>query len=121
MSGLLPKVLSPAPASSAIGEWMKVNAESIYGTTASPLGEVPWGRCTAKPGRLYLHVFDWPANTKLQVTGLKNKVKKAYLQADKKHARLLVTREDKDKIIVTVPAEAPDPVNSVIVLEIQNN
>ena len=102
-----------------IGEWMNLNSESIYGTTASPLGEVPWGRCTAKPGKLYLHVFDWPANTKLQVPGLKNKVKKAYLLADKKRARLLVTREDKDKITVTVPAEAPDPVNSVVVLEIE--
>jgi len=103
----------------AIGEWMNLNSESIYGTMASPLGEVPWGRCTAKPGKLYLHVFDWPANTKLQVPGLKNKVKKAYLLADKKRARLLVTREDKDKITVTVPAEAPDPVNSVVVLEIE--
>jgi len=116
--------LIPAPSAerlAAIGEWMKVNSESIYGTTANPLGEVPWGRCTAKPGKLYLHVFDWPANTKLQVPGLKNKVKKAYLLADKKRAKLLVTREDKDKIIVTVPAEAPDPVNTVVVLEIKNN
>jgi alpha-L-fucosidase len=36
----------------AVGEWMKVNGQSIHGTTASPLGEVPWGRCTAKPGKL---------------------------------------------------------------------
>ena len=102
----------------AIGEWMKENAESIYGTTASPLGEVPWGRCTAKPGKLYLHVFDWPANGKLEVSGLKNKVKKVYLLADKKRAKLLVTREDKENIIITVPSKAADPVNTVVVLEI---
>ena len=104
----------------AIGEWMKVNSESIYGTTASPLGEVPWGRCTAKPGRLYLHVFDWPANGKLEVAGLKNKIKKAYLLADKKRAKLLVTRESKEKVVITVPSKAVDPVNTVIVLEINN-
>jgi len=104
----------------AIGEWMKLNAESIYGTTASPLGEVPWGRCTAKPGKLYLHVFDWPANGKLEVSGLKYKVKKAYLLADKKRAKLLVTRESKEKVVITVPSKAADPVNTVIVLQINN-
>jgi len=104
----------------AIGEWMKVNSESIYGTTASPLGEVPWGRCTAKPGKLYLHVFDWPANGKLEVPGLKNKVKKAYLLADKKRAKLLVTRRSSEKVVVTVPSKAADPVNTVIVLQIEN-
>ena len=104
----------------AIGEWMKVNSESIYGTTASPLGEVPWGRCTAKAGKLYLHVFDWPTNGKLEVSGLKNKVKNAYLLADKKRSELLVTRESKEKVVITVPSKAVDPVNTVIVLEINN-
>ncbi|GAG51058.1 unnamed protein product, partial [marine sediment metagenome] len=104
----------------AMSEWMKVNSESIYGTTASPLGKVPWGRCTAKPGKLYLHVFDWPTNSKLEVTGLKNKVKKAYLLADKKCAKLSVRREDEDKVVVSVPSEAPDVINTVVVLELVN-
>ncbi len=104
----------------AIGEWMKINSESIYGTTASPLGEVPWGRCTAKTGKLYLHVFDWPANGKLEVSDLKNKVKKAYLLADKKRTKLPVTLTSGEKIVITVPSRATDPVNTVVVLEIKN-
>jgi len=104
----------------AIGEWMKVNSESIYGTTASPLGEVPWGRCTAKPGKLYLHVFDWPANGKLEVSGLKSKVKKAYLLADEKRAKMLMTRTSNEKVVITVPSQAVDPINTVIVLEIKS-
>jgi len=104
----------------AIGEWMNLNSESIYGTTASPLGEVPWGRCTAKPGKLYLHVFDWPESGKLEVPGLKNKVKKAYLLADKKRAKLLVTPAGREKVVITVPSKATDPVNTVIVLQIEN-
>jgi alpha-L-fucosidase len=31
-----------------IGAWMDVNGESIYGTSASPFGPLPWGRCTMK-------------------------------------------------------------------------
>jgi len=118
--------LIPAPSVerlAAIGEWMKLNSESIYGTTASPLGEVPWGRCTAKPGKLYLHVFDWPTNGQLEVTGVKNKVKKAYLLADKKQTKLhvmCVMRDGCEKIVITVPSSAADPINTVIVLEIEN-
>jgi alpha-L-fucosidase len=111
--------LIPAPSIerlAAIGEWMKVNSESIYGTTASPLGEVPWGRCTAKPGKLYLHVFYWPTNGKLEVSGLNKTVKKAYLLADKQHSALPVS-EDENKVAITVPSQAPDSVNTVIVLE----
>jgi len=101
----------------AMGEWMKVNSESIYGTTASPLGKVSWGRCTATPGKLYLHVFDWPADGKLHVPGVKSGVKKAYLLADKKRASLKVVRGDGDNFVVSVPAKAPDSIDTVVVLE----
>ncbi len=114
--------LIPAPSVerlAAIGKWMRINGESIYGTTASPLGELPWGRCTAKPGKLYLHVFDWPKDEKLQVPGLRNKVIKAYLLADKERSELAVRRKGKDKVI-TVPKEAPDKINTVIVLDIKS-
>ena len=112
--------LIPAPSVerlAAIGKWMKVNSESIYGTTASPLGEVPWGRCTAKPGKLYLHVFNWPANGKLEVSGLKDKAKKAYLLADEEKGKLPIESLSKEKIVITVPSKASDPVDTVIVLE----
>jgi len=103
----------------AIGEWMKVNSESIYGTTASPLGSLPWGRCTAKPGKLYLHIFDWPKDGKLNVPNLTTKVKKAYLLADNKHKKLEVNRAGDNEVIISVPEKAPDLINTVIVVEIK--
>jgi len=104
-----------------IGAWLKVNGESIYGTTASPLGKVPWGRCTAKPGKLYLHVLDWPADAKLKVPGVKNQTKKAYLLRQKT-LELHVTREDKDMVVIDLPigqdVKGLEATDTVVVLEI---
>jgi alpha-L-fucosidase len=105
-----------------IGKWMKVNGESIYATTASPFKRLPWGRCTKKVrpdgATLYLHVFDWPGDGRLFVPGLKSKVKTAFLLADPER-RPLHTSSVEDGVIVEVPKAAPDPICSVVVLEVE--
>ena len=40
-----------------MGAWLKVNGEAIYGTTASPIPFLSWGRCTRRDDALYFHVF----------------------------------------------------------------
>jgi alpha-L-fucosidase len=103
-----------------IGKWMSVNGESIYATSASPFPyEFPWGVTTSKSGRLYLHVFQWP-HRELEIYGLRNKVERAYLLAD--HASLRVTQKlNKSRnyasVTLSLPAQAPDMSDSVIVLE----
>ncbi len=44
----------------AMGAWLDVNGEAIYGTKPGPIQGQAWCRSTAKPGKVYLHVFDWP-------------------------------------------------------------
>jgi alpha-L-fucosidase len=119
--GPTPEGLIPNPSIQrlkAMGNWMAVNSESIYGTTASPIGLPDWGRCTAKGDKVYLHVFDWPADGKLEVNLAKADVTKAYLLADKKKNALPVVCSD-EKVTVSVPGTAPDAIASVIVL-VQN-
>lgn len=107
-----------------IGTWMKTNGEAIYSTQASPFKTLLWGRCTQKKmtggTRLYLHVFDWPANQKLVVPGLGNKAIRAYLMSDTNQEELPLTVES-GGIAIKVPAKAPDTVNSVIVLDIEGD
>lgn len=99
----------------AIGRWMKVNGDAIYGTTASPFARLPFfGRATAKGNTVYLHVFQWPADRQLRVPGLANKVLSAKLLGDAS-ARLNVRRDGKD-VVVTVPEGAPDEIASVVAL-----
>jgi alpha-L-fucosidase len=98
-----------------MGKWMAVNGESIYGTTASPFtAQLAFGRATKKGDRLYVQVFDWPANGTLTLPSWGGTPKKAWLLATKADVPL---KASTDGITLTVSGPAPDPIASVIVLE----
>jgi alpha-L-fucosidase len=130
----------------AIGKWMKINSEAIYGTQASPFEKLDWGRCTQKKlaagsagtgfkqnaagpfegsrgksgagvTRLYFSVYNWPANGQLVIPGLANRPVRAFLLAG--HAPLKFTAAN-NRITVNVPAAAPDEAASVVALDIQD-
>jgi len=106
----------------AIGNWMKINGESIYGTKASPFTKSTWGKCTQKEiadgTRLYLHVFDWPASMKLVIDNLINVPVKAYLLFDPQKKAIAYKKKGLS-LEISLPEKAPDAINSVIVLEIK--
>lgn len=60
-----------------IGEWLRDNGESIYGTTAGDIEEQPWGVTTRKGNVLYLHILN--LNKDQLVLPKKYKVKSATL------------------------------------------
>ena len=105
-----------------IGAWMKVNGESIYGTTASPFtNQLSWGRCTKKVAHngatLYLHVFDWPADGKLVVPAPPGKVQSARLLATGE--KLAMNTNPNGEMVLSLPAAAPDKISSTIKVEIK--
>ena len=112
-----------------IGAWMKVNGESIHGTTASPFDALAFGRCTVKAPaekpngakgettRLYLHVFDWPKDRRLVLPGLGNEIGRAYLLG--LPAQSLVCKRQESDVWIAVPETAPDPIDTVVALEIR--
>ena len=103
-----------------IGVWMKVNGESIYGTKASPLAPLAWGRCTRKESNgnttLYLSVFNWPSDGKLVVPGLKNKISSTKLLANGKSVK---TKKDGDNLVINLPEKALDPLATVIRVDVK--
>jgi len=100
----------------AVGEWMKVNGESIYGTTYGPWQKLPFGKTTAKGKMVYLHVFDWPSSGELKVTGAGEKVKSATLLAGRQR---LSFSQNQGELRIEAPKAAPDANVSVIAIEVK--
>ena len=61
-------------------------------------------------------MFDWPADGKLLVPGLKNGVAKSFLLG--KHKKLATTGTS-GGVLVSLPAAAPNKISSTVVLQIK--
>ena len=101
---------------------MDVNGESIHGTQASPFAKLRLGTLHAEAPcpattRLYLHVFDWPADGKLVVGGLLNHPRRAFLLGAAGDRALRIERRA-DGVAVSLPSSAPDAIDSVVVLDV---
>ncbi len=103
-----------------IGIWMTKNGESIQRARSSPLPLQSWGVVTQKDNKLYLHVFDWPQNGTLDLGGLKSNFKGAYFLAEEGEKAVPVRRLNEFTVRLAVPKIAPDTINTVIVLETED-
>ncbi|MGH2271676.1 alpha-L-fucosidase [Anaerohalosphaeraceae bacterium U12dextr] len=97
-----------------IGQWIHINGDSIYGTTASRFKELTFGRSTTKGHRLYLHIFDWPADGRLVLPGLVSNPVSAHFLQDP-NCPIGITCEPIN-VVLAVPEKALDPVVTVIEL-----
>ena len=119
--GPTPEGLIPQPSVdrlAAVGRWLKVNGESIYGAKAGLFDETEWGRCTAKLGKLYLHVLAWPDTGELRIPTLDTQIKRVYLLADPDRKSLEFRREE-NKTLINLPVTTPDPIDTVLAVEIK--
>jgi alpha-L-fucosidase len=99
----------------AMGKWLEVNGESIYGTEPSPFyfPDITW-RATVKPNKVYLHIINWPGS-KLRFEGLESEVTKATFLAN--GAGVTFAR-DGAALVFDLPAQPVDPYNTVLALDI---
>ncbi len=99
----------------AIGKWLSVNGDSIYGTTYGPLQNLPFGRTTAKGRYIYLHVFDWPSGP-LSVPHLPGKLESVtLLNGD----RPVPFEQHGETVSIQTAGLQPDPYATVFKLTMQ--
>jgi alpha-L-fucosidase len=84
-----------------MGEWMNVNGETVYGTTAGDIPAQDWGVTTRKGNRLFVHIFDLKESELL--LPLTCKVKKAFKYADKQPVKFKKTKEGVRLMLGEVP------------------
>ncbi len=95
-----------------MGEWLRKNGDSIYGTRGGPIPPRPWGVTTRKAGKVYVHILDWPDEL-LALPAIQG-VRSARLFSTGTPVSL---RRVEGGIVLKLPSAARDPVDTIIVLE----
>lgn len=98
----------------ALGEWLKVNGESVYGTRRYPLDEKPkWGDCSiSKDGKsVYLHVMKWPESKSIIIEKIPGRAKAVAFLANGATAEFSQTE---DTLTVALPSEPLDRYTTVL-------
>ena len=97
-----------------IGDWLKVNGESIYGAGRNPLPERPeWGDCSiSKDGKtLYLHVMQWPESGSIAVDDMSGTATAAAFLANGKKANF---SQSENTLTIKLPPTPLDTYCTVI-------
>ncbi|MDR0714193.1 MAG: alpha-L-fucosidase [Bacteroidales bacterium] len=99
----------------AIGQWMKINGEAIYGTQRSPVEKPAWGYVTRKDTEnttvLYLFVCKWPEDRQIILRGAGEIRTATFLTG---HPKLKVKKD-----VILLPEQMPDPIATVIKVELK--
>ena len=97
----------------AMGAWLDVNGESIYGTQPGPIQGQSQYRTTQNDNVVYLHVFDWSPDGRIALSGLEAS-SATWLDANC-DAALDLSREGY-QLVLQGPAAAPNEHVTVIKL-----
>ena len=97
----------------ALGHWVGIYGESIYGTRGGPIAPREWGVTTRRDSRVFVHILNWQDRV-LSIPSWGARILAARLLATGE--RVDVTQSD-TAITLTLPAIAASEPDRVVVLE----
>ena len=101
----------------AIGDWMKANGETIYGTRGNVYALQDWGVVTAKNKTMYVHILKQPAQPAyIFMPGFKDKISAASLRAGNKNIKF---RQMPEGTFIYLDAVSMDPIDTIIELKMK--
>lgn len=103
-----------------VGKWISANSDSIYGTKPVPTFpyEMDGIQFTQKPGKLYMHVFDW--RSKIDVHCYANTILDAYVLSTDEKVQFSQHYKPASKqhwASLKLPGAKPDATDTVICIE----
>ena len=94
-----------------MGEWLRTNGETVYGTTAGDIPPQEWGVTTRKGDRLFIHIFN--LKDKQLTLPLTCKVKKALTYVNKTPVKF---KQDKQDTVTLTFEKEPTGVDLIVEL-----
>ena len=98
-----------------LGRWLAVNREAVYGAGASPFHDPPEWRCTARPGKLFFHLFTWTGGP-MRISGIQGEIKEARFLAN---GKTIPVKQLDGSAVFTLPREPVDPYMTVIEVKLK--
>lgn len=93
-----------------VGNWLRENGETIYGTRGNIVAPQEWGVVTGKDENRYVHILKNPENTYIFLPGFKDKIKDARLFNNKIKVRYKQVPEGLFIYIDKLPQHAMDTI-----------
>ena len=99
-----------------VGEWLKINGESIYDTSSNCFEKLPSGvRATTKEGKVYLHISKWNSGSVLTLPKLKNTIHGMKVLGTDTEVSYSNT---KSQLTITLPNIEANPYGTVIEVDV---
>lgn len=97
-----------------MGAWLEKYGEGVYATRGGPFKPGKWGASTCKDSKVYLYVMNWPADGRLMLPGIGQKITSSRTLS----AGQAVVKQNKDSIEIHLPPAEQNEITTVIELTV---
>jgi alpha-L-fucosidase len=99
-----------------VGKWIKTHRHSIYGSTYTPLLGQSWGQATRRGDNVFLHIFEWPTDGRLEIDSFPGLARDVTLFTGEP----LNFSQHQQLLEIALPQQRPDPDVSVLTVHIDS-